>query len=333
MLIIAILAAIIACQAVISGAFSVTQQAIQLGFVPRLQINHSNVANRQQIYIPIVNWVLMIMVVLLVLSFGSVTDLTAAYGVTVTGAMLLDTCLLSVLLFSFWKWNRIWAGLLVGLFFLVDGLFFAANLTKIPDGGWVPLVIGGVAFILLNSWAKGRSLIIAQRRETAMPVQVFVKSSAGSATRVPGTAVFMTPSSEGVPHALLHNLKHNKVLHERIVLLTVSILDRPYVSEADRVKSEDLGAGFYRIILRYGFMQDTHVPKALEKVTSCGPAFRMIETSFFLTRQTLLSSEKRQMAPWREKLFIWMLRNAATAIEFFRLPANRVVELGSQLEI
>lgn len=333
LLVIATFAAIIACQAVISGAFSVTQQAIQLGFMPRLRIKHTNASTMGQIYIPIVNWALMIMVILLVLTFGSVTNLTAAYGVSVTGAMLLDTCLLSVLLFSFWKWNKIWAGLLVGLFFIVDGMFFAANLTKIPEGGWVPLAISGVALLLLTSWSRGRALIIAQMRETAMPVQVFVKSAAGEATRVPGTAVFMTTSPEGVPHALLHNLKHNKVLHERIVLLTVSILDRPYVAESERVKSEDLGQGFYRIILRYGFMQDTHVPKALEKVTTCGPAFRMIETSFFLARQTLLSSENPQMAPWREKLFAWMLRNAETAMQFFSLPPNRVIELGSQVEI
>ena len=333
LLVIATFAAIIACQAVISGAFSVTQQAIQLGFMPRLRIKHTNASTMGQIYIPIVNWALMIMVILLVLTFGSVTNLTAAYGVSVTGAMLLDTCLLSVLLFSFWKWNKIWAGLLVGLFFIVDGMFFAANLTKIPEGGWVPLAISGVALLLLTSWSRGRALIIAQMRETAMPVQVFVKSAAGEATRVPGTAVFMTTSPEGVPHALLHNLKHNKVLHERIVLLTVSILDRPYVAESERVKSEDLGQGFYRIILRYGFMQDTHVPKALEKVTTCGSAFRMIETSFFLARQTLLSSENPQMAPWREKLFAWMLRNAETAMQFFSLPPNRVIELGSQVEI
>lgn len=333
LLIIATLAAIIACQAVISGAFSVTQQAIQLGFMPRLRVNHTSASTMGQIYIPMLNWSLMIMVVMLVLTFGNASNLTAAYGVTVTGAMLLDTCLLSVLLFSFWKWNKIWAGLLVGLFFLVDGLFFAANLTKIPDGGWVPLAIGGGAFILLTSWTRGRSLIIAQMRETTMPVQMFVKSAAGSATRVPGTAVFMTTSPEGVPHALLHNLKHNKVLHERIVLLTVSILDHPYVSEKDRVKYEELGSGFYRIILHYGFMQDTHVPKALEKITTCGLAFRMIETSFFLARQTLLSSEKPQMAPWREKLFAWMLRNAETAMQFFSLPPNRVVEMGSQVEI
>ncbi|NNC71295.1 MAG: potassium transporter Kup, partial [Sphingomonadaceae bacterium] len=247
--------------------------------------------------------------------------------------MLLDTCLLAVLLFAYWKWNKLFAGLLVGLFFIVDGLFFAANLTKIPEGGWFPLLVGGMAFVILTSWAKGRSLIIAQMRETAMPVQVFVKSAAGEATRVPGTAIFMTTSPEGVPHALLHNLKHNKVLHERIVLLTVSILDQPHVAESDRVRCEDLGAGFHRIVLRYGFMQDTDVPRALERVTTCGPPFRMIETSFFLARQTLLSSKNPGMAPWREKIFAWMLRNAESAMQFFRLPTNRVIELGSQVEI
>ncbi len=333
LLIIATFAAIIACQAVITGAFSVTQQAIQLGFMPRLRISHTSASTIGQIYIPVVNWALMVMVILLVLVFQSSSNLTAAYGVAVTGAMLLDTCLLSVLLFSFWKWNRLWAGLLVGLFFVVDGVFFAANLTKIPDGGWFPLVVAAVAFILLTSWAKGRSLIIARMRESAMPVQVFVKSAAGSATRVPGTAVFMTTSPEGVPHALLHNLKHNKVLHERIILLTVMIQDRPHVSDEDRLHYEDLGSGFFRIVLRYGFMQDTNVPQALERITQCGPPFRMIETSFFLARQTLLSSENPGMAPWREKLFAWMLRNAETAMQFFRLPTNRVVELGSQVEI
>jgi KUP system potassium uptake protein len=333
LLIIATLAAIIASQAVISGAFSVTQQAIQLGFIPRLKINHTNAATVGQIYIPFINWALMVMVILLVLTFRSSSNLTSAYGVAVTGAMLIDTCLLTVLLFGFWKWNKLWAGLLVGLFFVVDGLFFAANLAKIPDGGWFPLAVGLAAFVMLTSWAKGRSLIIARMREAAMPVQVFVKSAAGSATRVPGTAVFMTTSPEGVPHALLHNLKHNKVLHERIVLLTISILDRPFVADEERIHYEDLGAGFYRIILRYGFMQDTDVPMALERITTCGPPFRMIETSFFLARQTLLTSENPGMAPWREKLFAWMLRNAESAMQFFHLPANRVVELGSQVEI
>ena len=333
LLVVATLAAIIASQAVISGAFSVTQQAIQLGFIPRMRINHTSAATVGQIYIPVVNWALMVMVILLVLFFQSSSNLTAAYGLAVTGAMLIDTCLLAVLLFGFWKWNKLWAGLLVGLFFLVDGLFFAANLTKIPDGGWFPLLVGLVIAIMLTTWARGRSLIIAKMREAAMPVQVFVKSAAGSATRVPGTAVFMTTSPEGVPHALLHNLKHNKVLHERIVLLTVQILDQPYVSEAERVRMEELGAGFYRIILCYGFMQDTDIPAALEKVTDCGPPFRMIETSFFLARQTLLPSEHPGMATWREKLFSWMLRNAESAMQFFRLPPNRVVELGSQVEI
>ncbi|MCA1749473.1 MAG: potassium transporter Kup [Parasphingopyxis sp.] len=333
LLIVATLAAIIASQAVISGAFSVTQQAIQLGFMPRLRILHTSASTIGQIYIPLVNWALMIAVILLVLFFKSSSNLTAAYGVAVTGAMLIDTCLVTVLLFGFWKWPKLWAGLLVALFFVVDGLFFAANLTKIPDGGWFPLAVGLAISILLTTWAKGRALILGRMREAAMPVQVFIKSAAGQATRVQGTAVFMTTSPEGVPHALLHNLKHNKVLHERLVLLTVSILDQPYVPDEERAHIEELGAGFYRIILRYGFMQDTNVPVALERITEAGPPFRMMDTSFFLARQTLRGAAHSQMSPWREKTFAWMLRNAESAMLFFRLPANRVVELGSQVEI
>ncbi|MBC7987422.1 MAG: potassium transporter Kup [Sphingomonadaceae bacterium] len=333
LLIIATLAAVIASQAVISGAFSVTQQAIQLGFMPRLRIQHTSAATVGQIYIPAINWALMIAVLLLVVTFQSSSNLTSAYGIAVTGAMLIDTCLLAVLLFSFWGWNKIGAGLLVGLFFIVDGAFFAANLTKIPDGGWFPLLVGLIIFILLTTWAKGRALMRARMREAAMPVGVFVKSAQGSATRVPGTAVFMTTSPDGVPHSLLHNLKHNKVIHERVVLLTISIADEPFVPVSRRAKSEALGEGFYRLILRYGFMEEMDVPRALETTDTCGQPFKMMETSFFLARQTLLPSSHAKMALWREKIFSWMLRNAESAMEFFRLPPNRVVELGSQVRI
>jgi KUP system potassium uptake protein len=333
LVLVATAAAIIASQAVISGAFSVTQQAIQLGFIPRLRIEHTSAATAGQIYIPLVNWMLMTMVILLVLFFQTSSNLTSAYGIAVTGAMAIDTCLLGVVLFRLWHWPAYAAVPLLGVFLLVDGAYFAANLTKVPSGGWVPLLVGFVIFALLTTWAKGRQLMIGRLREAAMPIKVFVESAATAAARVPGTAVFMTSSPEGVPHALLHNLKHNKVLHERVILLTVKIADEPYIAEQNRVLHDDLGQGFHRIIIRYGFMQDADVPAALAKVHECGADFRMMDTSFFLARQTLLPAEKPGMMLWREKLFAWMLRNAESAMEFFKLPTNRVVELGSQVEI
>ncbi|MBK5264064.1 MAG: potassium transporter Kup [Alphaproteobacteria bacterium] len=330
---IATMAAIIASQAVISGAFSVTQQAIQLGFMPRLRIAHTSASTAGQIYIPLVNWGLMVMVILLVLSFQNSSSLTSAYGIAVTGAMLIDTVLLTVLILRLWKWHPLWAWLLLSIFYIVDGAYFAANMTKIPDGGWFPLLVGLIIFTLLTTWAKGRKLMMDRMREAAMPIPIFVASAANSAVRVPGTAVFMTSTPEGVPHALLHNLKHNKVLHERVILLTVKIVDEPFVDENVRCKLEDLGRGFFRLVLKYGFMQEPDVPAALKAVTGCGAEFKMMETSFFLARQTLLPSARPGMPIWREKIFAWMLRNAESAMEFFRLPTNRVVELGSQVEI
>ena len=326
-------AAIIASQAVISGAFSVTQQAIQLGFMPRLRIEHTSASTAGQIYIPLVNWMLMTMVILLVLFFQTSSNLTSAYGIAVTGAMTIDTCLLGVVLFRLWHWKPYFAFPLLALFFLVDGAYLAANLTKVPSGGWVPLLVGFIIFAILTTWAKGRQLMMNRLREASMPIKVFVASAANSAARVPGTAVFMTSSAEGVPHALLHNLKHNKVLHERIILLTVKIADEPFIAEDQRIRIDELGQGFHRIVIRYGFMQDPDVPAALANVHQCGADFRMMDTSFFLARQTLLPAEKPGMMLWREKLFSWMLRNAESAMEFFKLPTNRVVELGSQVEI
>jgi KUP system potassium uptake protein len=330
---IATLAAIIASQAVISGAFSVTQQAIQLGFMPRLRIAHTSAATAGQIYIPLINWGLMVMVIILVLSFRTSSNLTAAYGIAVTGAMFIDNVLLTVLLFRLWKWSKFWAVPLLVIFYLVDGAYLAANLTKIPAGGWFPLFIGFVIFTLLTTWSRGRKLMIDRMRESAMPIPVFVASAANSAVRVAGTAVFMTSTPDGVPHALLHNLKHNKVLHERVILLTVKIMDVPAVEQDGRCKLEDLGRGFFRLVLYYGFMQEPDVPAALKSLTGCGQSFKMMDTSFFLARQTLLPSSRPGMPIWREKLFAWMLRNAESAMEFFRLPTNRVVELGSQVEI
>ncbi len=333
LVILATCATVIASQAVISGAFSVTQQAIQLGFIPRMRIDHTSASSAGQIYIPTVNWGLMVMVIVLVLTFQSSTNLAAAYGIAVTGAMTIDTCLLVVVLFSLWKWHWGYAVPLLVVLFAVDLAYLTANLTKVPDGGWVPLVIGLIIFALLTTWAKGRKLMQERLAEGAMPISLFVQSAANSATRVPGTAVFMTSTSNGVPAALLHNLKHNKVLHERIILLTVQIKDVPYVDDSKLLVVEDLGRGFHRVMLRYGFMQTPDVPAGLDRITDCGPQFRMIDTSFFLSRQTLLASSRPGMAIWREKLFAWMLRNAESAMEFFRLPTNRVVELGSQVEI
>ncbi|MGN6596974.1 potassium transporter Kup [Sphingopyxis terrae] len=329
----ALLATIIASQAVISGAFSLTQQAIQLGFVPRLRVEHTSASAQGQIYIPVVNWGLMVMVILLVLFFGSSSNLAAAYGIAVTGAMFIDTCLMSVVLFSLWRWPA-WKALpVLAVFFIVDVAYFGANLIKVPDGGWVPLVIGLTIFTMLTTWSRGRKLMQQEMAESAMPIPVFVKSAANSATRVPGTAVFMTSTSDGVPHALLHNLKHNKVLHERIILLTIKIADVPFVPETKLCQLDDLGQGFHRLILHYGFMQPVDVPDALKRTTACGGEFKMIETSFFLSRQTLIAAKKPGMPIWREKLFAWMLRNSESAMEYFRLPTNRVVELGSQVAI
>jgi len=326
-------ATIIASQAVISGAFSVTQQAIQLGFMPRLRITHTSETAAGQIYIPAINWALMVMVVLLVVFFRSSSNLAAAYGIAVTGAMAIDTILLAVVFGALWKWPAWKAWPLVALFLLVDMTYFGANLLKIPAGGWFPLLIGATAFTLLTTWAKGRQLMIDRMAEASLPMEVFIKSAAVSATRVPGTAVFMTSSAKGVPHALLHNLKHNKILHERVMLLTVRIEDVPFVSAEKRLSHDDLGAGFFRIMLRYGFMEEVDVPADLQKLEGCGPRAKMMDTSFFLARQTLIASSRPGMAIWREKLFSWMLRNAESAMEFFKLPTNRVVELGSQVEI
>ncbi|MDQ2892644.1 MAG: potassium transporter Kup [Pseudomonadota bacterium] len=333
LVLLATLAAIIASQAVISGAFSVTQQAIQLGFMPRLRIEHTSASTAGQIYIPLVNWMLMIMVILLVLFFRTSSNLTSAYGIAVTGAMTIDTCLLGVALVRLWHWPKYAAFPLLAVFFLVDGAYLTANLTKVPDGGWFPLLVGFIIFTMLTTWSKGRKLMIERLREAAMPMKVFISSAANSASRVPGTAVFMTSSAEGVPHALLHNLKHNKVLHERVILLTVKIADQPYWPEGERADQKEMGEGFFRLVLRYGFMEEVDVPAALKRIHECGADFKMMDTSFFLSRQTLLASDRPGMMIWREKLFAWMLRNAESAMEFFRLPTNRVVELGSQVEI
>ncbi len=332
-IILTIMAAVIASQAVISGAFSLTQQAIQLGFMPRLSIQHTSEKAAGQIYIPAINWGLAIMVLLLVLFFQSSSNLAAAYGIAVTGAMFIDTCLIAVVLLSLWKWPK-WKALpILGIFFIVDFGYFGANLLKVPSGGWVPLLIGLVIFTLLTTWSRGRALMRERMAESSMPMEIFIKSAANSATRVPGTAIFMASAASGVPSALLHNIKHNRILHERVIVLTVQIEDVPFVRSGERIVCKDLGEGFYRVKMRFGFLEETNVPATLDLVDLCGPKFDMMHTSFFLSRQTLIASKIPGMAIWREKVFAWMLRNAANAMEFFKLPSNRVVELGSQVEI
>lgn len=333
LVILATLATIIASQAVISGAFSVTRQAVQLGFLPRLRILHTSASTVGQIYVPFVNWMLLVLVIALVLGFRSSSNLAAAYGIAVTGTMVLTACMLGILTFKVWRWNPLLAGAVTGLFLLIDGAYFASNVTKIPDGGWFPLLVAAVAFILLTTWSTGRKIMRRYLHLGAMDLDLFIKSTATSVKRVPGTAIFLSSSVEGVPPSLLHNVKHNKVLHERVIILTVVTDDVPHLAPEDRVVAIDSGEGFYRVRLRHGFMEDVDIPTALSGFDRAGGPINGFDTSYFLSRQTLIASSRPGMAIWREKLFAWMVQNAESPMEFFKLPSNRVVELGSQVEI
>ncbi len=333
LLILATMAAVIASQAVISGAYSVTQQAIQLGYLPRMSILHTSATELGQIYLPAVNWSLLVCVVILVLGFQTSDNLGAAYGLAVTGTMLITTAMLALLVFRVWKWNRLYAVPLFAIMFTMDLGLFASSATKIVAGGWFPLMIGLMIFTLLTTWKRGRSLVQARLNEGAMPLELFIKSACASATRVPRTAVFLTNAMVGVPSALLHNLKHNMVLHERTIFLTVKVEDVPVVAEKNRIEIIDLTNGFFRVMVHYGFMDQPDLPKALVQAATKGLPFKMMDTSFFLSRQTILASDHPGMAVWREHLFTWMNKGAVSAMEFFRLPTNRVVELGSQVEI
>jgi KUP system potassium uptake protein len=332
---IATAATIIASQAVISGAFSVTHQAVQLGFLPRLRTEHTSAKALGQIYIPAVNWGLLAMVILLVVGFRESSRLASAYGIAVTGTMLITTLMLGVLVFQVWRWNRIVATLTIGLFLVVDGTFFASNITKIPDGGWFPLLVALVSFTVLTTWAKGRRIMRERLEQSALPLPVFIKSVAQSVHRVRGTSVFLSTSADTVPAALLHNLKHNQVLHERVLIFNVKVEEVPHVDPARRVEiHDDAGQGFYRVILHYGFMEEVDIPRDLAAIKTCGEPFNMMSTSFFLGRQKLIASKSApSMALWRERLFAWMMKSSESAMEFFKLPTNRVVELGSQLQI
>ena len=331
---IATAATIIASQAVISGAFSVTHQAVQLGFLPRLKTQHTSEKALGQIYIPVVNWALLIMVMILVLGFRASSNLASAYGIAVTGTMLITTIMLGFLVFQVWNWNKLLATATIGLFLIVDGTYFASNITKIPDGGWFPLLVALISFTVLTTWAKGRALMRQRLQNSALPLPVFIKSVSQSVHRVKGTSVFLSASADVVPAALLHNLKHNQVLHERVIILNVKVEEIPLVARERRLEFHDAGEGFYRMILHYGFMEEVDIPRDLAFIKSCGEPFNMMSTSFFLGRQKLVASAKYAgMALWREKLFAWMLKSSESAMEFFKLPTNRVVELGSQLRI
>jgi KUP system potassium uptake protein len=334
LVLLATVATIIASQAVISGAFSVTHQAVQLGFLPRLRTEHTSEKAAGQIYIPAVNWGLLAMVIVLVVGFRESGRLASAYGIAVTGTMLITSVMLGVMMLYVWRWNRVLAVAITGLFLLVDGAYFASNITKIPDGGWFPLLVAAVSFTVLTTWAKGRQLMRDRLQSSALPLEVFIKSVTKSVHRVRGTSVFLSGSANVVPPALLHNLKHNQVLHERVLILHVKVEEVPHVPNEKRVEIHDAGAGFYRVILHYGFMQEVDIPRDLAGIKTCGEPFNMMSTSFFLGRQKLIPSKKVPgMSLWREKLFAWMLKSSESAMEFFKLPTNRVVELGSQLQI
>ena len=333
LVILATIATIIASQAVISGAYSVTQQAIQLGFLPRMRIDHTSEIAAGQIYVPLVNWGLLVLVILLVLSFHSSSNLAAAYGIAVTGTMFITACMVGVLTWTVWRWHPIVATLVTGTFLIVDAAYFASNLTKIPDGGWFPLLVAAIAFTLLTTWAAGRKLMRERLAEGSMAIDLFVKTAAPKLERVAGTAVFLSAAPDGIPSALLHNVKHNKVLHQRVIILTIVTEQVPHIVGAERIRVVAVGAGLYRIFFHVGFMDDINIPEMLAQVDACGTPFSMMDTSFFLSRQTLIATDHPGLALWREQLFAWMMRNATSAMEYFKLPTNRVVELGSQIEI
>ncbi len=334
LLVLATCATVIASQAVISGTFSLSRAAIQMGYCPRLQIEHTSERQIGQIYVPFINWTLFVAVVLLVVAFRKSDNLAGAYGIAVTLAMMIDTILIFIVMRRLWNWPTVVAIAVTAPLLLIDLSFLGANSLKIVEGGWFPLVIGAVVFTLLTTWKRGRALLMDKLSTEALPLDVFIQSiEVSPPTRVEGTAVFMTSTPDRVPHALLHNLKHNKVLHERVVFLTVVIRDVPYVPSEDRIVIRPLGCDFFQFLAYYGFKEDPDVPALLEESGRKGFAFEMMETSFFVSRETLIPTIGPGMAMWRERLFASMSKNAVKASEFFQIPTNRVVELGTQVEL
>jgi KUP system potassium uptake protein len=332
LVVLATLATVIASQAVISGAFSVTRQAMQLGFVPRMEVQQTSEKEQGQIYLPAVNWGLMVAVMILVVGFKSSNNLAAAYGIAVTGDMVITSILATVVVAKVWKWGWLRAGLLFSCFLSVELFFLAANILKIPDGGWFPLVAGMAVFVLMTTWKRGRQLLSERLQGERLELSMFLDSLGSSMpTRVAGTSVFLNADPTGVPHALLHNLMHNKVLHERNVLLSVQFFEVPYVPDIDRVEVRQLKENFWSVIIQYGFKDEPDVPAALAMCADVGLAFSALETSYFIGRETLIPHSGSEMAFWREKLFVAMFRNAGSATAFFKIPSNRVVELGTQV--
>jgi KUP system potassium uptake protein len=335
MVVLATCATVIASQAVISGAFSLTSQAILLGFVPRMRILHTSVDERGQIYVPFINWMLMLLVIAVVLAFKKSDNLAAAYGVAVTTTMVITTILAAVVMRTLWKWHTGLVTLVVAIFFIVDFSFFAANLMKIAEGGWFPLLLGSMAFFLLMTWYAGRMLLRARTKDDGIPLAPFVEGLlAHPPHRVGGTAVFMTGNVETVPVSLLHNLKHNRILHERVIFLKISIWDVPFVPNEQRLKLRELGGNIYLLRAAFGFKEapDVNVVLALAE-QQFDMHFELMDTSFFIARDTVVPSKLPGMPMWRERIFAWMHQNGAKPSDFFHIPANRVVELGTKIEI
>ena len=334
MVVLATAATVIASQAVISGVFSLTRQAIQLGYTPRLEISHTSSREIGQVYIALVNWALMAGCIALVIGFGSSSNLAAAYGVAVTTTMVITTILLFVVERELWQWKLALALLFSGFFLVIDLAFFGANMLKVAHGGWFPLVVALGIFTVMTTWRRGRSILADRIRASAISDRDFIVSlERRMPPRVPGTAVFMDRAIDGIPLALLHNLKHNKVLHSRVVLLTVATEEIPYVPDEEQVEVTELGHGLYRVVARCGFMDDPNVPELLRNVEHPGFDFSPDSTTYFLGRETVLATRRPGMALWRKQLFSWMTRNAQGAALFFRLPPNRVVEVGAQIEL
>ena len=327
-------ATVIASQALISGAFSLTLQAVQLGYLPRIAVKHTSSQERGQIYMPHVNWFLLAACIGLVLGFRSATNLASAYGIAVTLTMITTTVLFFFAARRLWNWSVWHAGIVCGIFLILETVFFAANLLKVFHGGWFPLVMGLVIFTLMATWKRGRQLIWDKLRPAAMPLEMFLEGdTVHKIARVPGTAVFMSGNPEGTPIALLHNLKHNKILHQRNLLLTLVTEEVPQVNPAGRFQVEKLGAGFQRIIAHYGFMEEPNVPELLAAAPLDGAPFNLHSTTFFLSREAVSLAKSKRMSLWRQWLFAVMSRNAQSANSFYRIPPNRVIELGMQIEI